>query len=64
MPQFGLAKSGAKDLASTDGEIEYYRIIKQKVMEEEAEKKEAQRKRSIAMGLPDSAVVGESSGKG
>ena len=58
MPKFGLAKSGAKDMASTDGEIAYYNAIKQKVKAEEAAKKEAQRKRSIAMGLPESALEG------
>jgi hypothetical protein len=63
MPQIILAKSAGKDLASSDGELEYYRIIEQKVMEDEAEKKEAQRKRSIAMGLPESAVEGKSLGK-
>lgn len=58
MPKFGLAKAGAKDLASSDAEIAYYNAIKQKVKAEEADKKEAQRKRSIAMGLPESALEG------
>ncbi|ERF69830.1 hypothetical protein EPUS_08031 [Endocarpon pusillum Z07020] len=56
MPGFGLAKPGAKDLTSSDAEIAYYNAIKQKVKAEEAAKKEAQRKRSIAMGLAESAL--------
>ena len=58
MPKFGLAKPGAKDLASTDGEIAYYNAVEQKVKAEKAAKKEAQRKRVVAMGLPESALEG------
>ncbi len=58
MPKFGLAKPGAKDLGSTDGEISYINALTKKVLADEAEKKEAQRKRSIAMGLPESATEG------
>ncbi|KAF7505036.1 hypothetical protein GJ744_001490 [Endocarpon pusillum] len=56
MPKFVLTQPGAKDLASSDAEIAYYKAIEQKVKAEEAAKKEAQKKRSIAMGLPESAL--------
>lgn len=59
MPKFHLATSGAKDLASTDGEIAYIKAITAKVRADEAEKREAQRKRSIAMGLPGEAADGK-----
>lgn len=58
MPKFGLAKPGPKDLGSTPAEIAYYEAITKRVKEEEAEKKEAQRKRTLAMGLPESALEG------
>jgi hypothetical protein len=58
MPKFGLAKPGAKDLGSSDADIAFYNALTQKVLADEAEKKENQRKRSIAMGLPESSTEG------
>jgi hypothetical protein len=58
MPKLHLhaPKSGPIDLVSSTAEVAYYQALSAHVKHEEAEKREAQRKRSVAMELPEEAA--------
>jgi hypothetical protein len=50
-----LPKPGPIDLVSSTADVAYYQAVSARVKQEEAEKREVQRKRSVATGLPEEA---------